>query len=294
MSKVPYRGPQTGGGPYKPKKTASRPLPPAQPVGVVPPCKGDPKGTGFCEFHECENDCQGPFEPVAAQPVGEPAFLGQICIHCALPWKQHGATTMSCPKGPTKFWPKASTIHLPREPEPAPQPVGEPEPEEHPRADCEGCFRPDCPCNMNEDWLDAELRANGIDPHKLNQKMLERIEQSIAEGHDTPRLHEAHAAFKKAVETPKPAPQATPNASFEEWATSRGMRLLKITEKAGYYYTRTRHAFEGWNAAQSYYEQKIADANKELEDRGRWVDAAARTIERLEQKIAEMEKRNGR
>jgi len=24
----------------------------------VPPCPGDPKGTGFCEFHECENDCQ--------------------------------------------------------------------------------------------------------------------------------------------------------------------------------------------------------------------------------------------
>lgn len=26
--------------------------------GICKPCPGDPKGTGFCEFHECENDCQ--------------------------------------------------------------------------------------------------------------------------------------------------------------------------------------------------------------------------------------------
>jgi hypothetical protein len=47
-----------------------------------------------------------PKAPTVEGEPTEPLVLGQICIHCDLPWRQHGATTMSCPTGSTKFWPK--------------------------------------------------------------------------------------------------------------------------------------------------------------------------------------------
>jgi hypothetical protein len=48
-----------------------------------PPCPGDPKGTGFCEFHECERDCQT-VDPFPAVPTQE-APRERICKNCGRP-----------------------------------------------------------------------------------------------------------------------------------------------------------------------------------------------------------------
>lgn len=52
---------------------------------------------------------------------------------------------------------------------------------------------------MTNAELDAELRANGIDPHELNKKMLARIREEKAAGKSGPMMDAAERQFEAAV-----------------------------------------------------------------------------------------------
>lgn len=60
---------------------------------------------------------------------------------------------------------------------------------------------------MTEAELDEELRANGIDPHELNKKMLDRIRAEKAAGKSGPLLDAAEIAFEEAVKEKEPSPK---------------------------------------------------------------------------------------
>ena len=49
--------------------------------------------------------------------------------------------------------------------------------------------------DMSEEEIDAELRANGIDPKELAAKMLARLQEAKNAGHDTPMLNEMIRQF---------------------------------------------------------------------------------------------------
>jgi hypothetical protein len=61
-------------------QNAAESLPASKEVGPVArrncdPCLGDPAGTGFCEFHECENDCQ------SVEPASQAEILAELLKH---------------------------------------------------------------------------------------------------------------------------------------------------------------------------------------------------------------------